>query len=206
MKLHKDIIQKSDEWFALRNQYPLTASNGTAIATGGKGLETLVWKATAERLSTGKVERYTNDDMERGNELEPQARQVYELETGNTVEEVGFITNEKVSPVVGVSPDGLIGDDGMLEIKCPADVKYLKLLAQYKSTGTFDIEKGYMVQMQMQMLVAERKYNMYMVYNPNFSPSYLLQRVEVDDKIVDKIKAGLKKGEELLEEINKQLS
>lgn len=204
MKKH-NVQQQTPEWFKLRSEHPLTASNGTAIATGGAGLETLCWTATAERLSKGVVEHYSNKDTDRGNELEPQARELYELETGNTVEVVGFITNDKVSKVGGCSPDGLVNDDGMLEIKCPADVKYLKMVADYKSTGTFEIENGYMAQMQMQMLFAERKWNDYMVYNPNFSPAYLIQRVKVDATIVEKIKAGLKKGEEILKEINNKL-
>jgi len=204
MKKH-NVEQKSDEWFALRAEHPLTASNGTAIATGGKGLETLCWTATAERLSTGEVERYTNEHMERGNDLEPDARVLYELETGSTVEEVGFITNDKVSKKGGCSLDGSVNKDGNIEIKCPADVKYLKLLAEYKSTGKITVEKGYMVQMQMQMMFSEKKWTDFMCYNPNFSPAYLIQRVEVDDTIVEKIKEGLKKGEELLEDISNKL-
>ena len=200
-----NVEQQSDEWFALRAKHPLTASNGTAIATGGKGLDTLCWTATAERLSTGVVERYSGEHTDRGNELEPQARSLYELETGNKIEEVGFVTNDKVSKVGGCSPDGLVNEDGNLEIKCPADVKYLKMVADYKSTGKFEVEKGYMVQMQMQMLFAERTWTDYVVFNPNFSPSYLIQRIEVDDEIVKKLKVGLEVGEILLERINNKL-
>jgi len=204
MKKH-NIEQKTKEWFDLRNKHPLTASNATAIATGGKGLETLCWTATAERLSTAEKIHYTNEDMERGNELEGQARSLYEMETGNTVEEVGFVTNSKISKVAGCSPDGLVNEDGNLEIKCPADVKYLQMVADYKTTGTFEVENGYMAQMQMQMLIAERKWTDYMVFNPNFSPSFLIQRIQVDDTIVEKLKKGIKKGEELLKEINNKL-
>ena len=101
--------QRSPEWFALRKQYPLTASKAQAIGNNGKGLETLVWEKLAEAYSSGVVEDFGNKHTERGVELEPQARSLYELETGATVVEVGFITNDKVSSVGGASPDGLVG-------------------------------------------------------------------------------------------------
>ena len=61
-----NIQQKTPEWFALRNKYPLTASEAQAIGNQGKGLETLVWEKMAERYSSQEKERYTNKDLERG--------------------------------------------------------------------------------------------------------------------------------------------
>ena len=108
MKLH-NVQQKSHEWFALRLQYPLTASEAQAIGNNGKGLLTLCWEKMAEKYSINEKERYTNHHLERGVELEPLARSLYELETGNTVTEIGFVTNEDISPIAGASPDGLVG-------------------------------------------------------------------------------------------------
>jgi len=200
MKLHTDILQGSPKWFELRTKYPLTASNAQAIATGGKGLETLCYAKMAERYSSQPKEQYTNDDLERGIELESQARGVYELNTGTTVELVGFVTNEEISPVGGASPDALVGDDGLLEIKCPKDEKYFKMLAT-----EIEIESKHMWQMQTQMLFTERKWCDYMLYNPNFKTSYLIKRVEVDEEMVDKIKAGLKIGEQIIKDIESKL-
>jgi len=204
MKLHK-VKQKSEEWFGLRRKHPLTASNSTAIITTGAGLETLCWTAIAEKLSSKIVEHYSNEHTERGIELEPQAVTIYELETGNEVEEVGFITNDKISDVGGVSPDGIISKDGMVEVKCPDDVKFLKLLAEFNETGKITIEKGYYRQMQMQMMFAERKWNDYVVFNPNFSPNIIIQRVEPDEKVVEKLKIGLAVGETIIKTIEKKL-
>jgi len=205
MKLHKDIEQKSEAWFSLRREYPLSASNATAIITAGVGLETLCWTAIAERRSSKVVEHYSNEHTERGIELEPQAITIYELETGNEVEEVGFITNNKISDVGGVSPDGIISKDGMVEVKCPDDVKFLKLLAEFNETGKITIEKGYYRQMQMQMMFAERKWNDYVVFNPNFSPNIIIQRVEPDKEVIEKLKIGLAVGETIIKTIEKKL-
>jgi len=205
MKLHKDIEQKSEAWFSLRREHPLSASNATAIITGGVGLETLCWTAIAERLSSKVVEHYENEHTIRGNELEPQAITIYELETGNEVEEVGFITNDKISKSGGVSPDGLIRKDGMVEVKCPDDVKFLKLLAEFNETGKITIELGYYRQMQMQMMFAERKWNDYVVFNPNFSPNILIQRVEPDKEVIKKLKIGLAVGEAIIKKIEIKL-
>ena len=87
MKIH-DVEQRSPEWFALRKQYPLTASKAQAIGNNGKGLETLVWEKLAEAYSSGVVEDIGNRHTERGIELEPQAISLYELETGAKVEVV----------------------------------------------------------------------------------------------------------------------
>lgn len=205
MKIHRDIKQQSEEWFALRRQYPLTASNGTAIITAGAGLETLCWKAVAERLSSKEVEHYSNEHTDRGNELEPQAIAIYELETGHEVEEIGFITNSKISKSAGASPDGWVEKDGGIEVKCPDDVKYLKLLAEYKGTGKITIENGYYRQMQMQMLIGERKWKDYIVFNPNFKESIIIQRVVPDLEVFKKIKIGLDVGEQIIIKIENKL-
>lgn len=203
-KIHK-VLQKSDEWFELRRKYPLTASHSTVIITAGAGLETLCWTAIAERLSSKEVEHYSNEHTERGNELEPLAVSIYELENNQKVDEVGFITNDKISKVGGASPDGLIGKDGGIEVKCPDDVKYLKLLAEYKETGFVNIGTGYYRQMQMQMMFAELEWVDYVVFNPNFKESIIIQRVEPDEEVFKKIKIGLTVGEAIIKKIEKKL-
>lgn len=199
MKIH-ECEQRSEEWFELRKQYPLTASKAQAIATNGKGLETLVWEKLAEAYSSGIVEDWSNKHTERGVELEPQARSLYELETGNEVQVVGFVTNDKVSKVAGASPDGLIGKDGLLEIKAFDDAKHFKM-----TILGIEIESQYMWQMQMQMLITGRKWCDFLAYNPNFEKSLLIQRVKADKEMQAKIVDGLKKGEELINEIKAKI-
>lgn len=196
-----NVEQKSEAWFALRLQYPLTASEAQAIGNQGKGLETLCWEQMAQKYSSQDKERYSNKDLERGVELEPLARDMYELETGNNVIEVGFVTNESISSVGGASPDGIVGDDGLVEIKCFDDTKHFKMSIDYKKTGTFEIESRYVWQMQMQMLLTGRVWCDFVAYNPNYKTSLLIHRVEADTEMQEDIKKGLAKGEITINEI-----
>lgn len=204
MKIH-NVEQKSEEWFALRKKYPLTASKAQAIGNNGKGLESLCWEVLSEKYSSADKDSFSTKDTERGNELEPQARDLYELETGNTVVEVGFVTDEKISTVGGASPDGLVNKDGLFETKAFADTKHFKAVVDFKKTGTFEIESQYMWQMQMQMLFTGRKWCDFVPYNPNFKQSLLMRRVLPDLEMQAKIKEGLIKGEKIINEIEAHL-
>ncbi len=200
MQIH-NVEQGSEEWFELRLQYPLTASEAQAIGNNGKGLETLCWEKMAQKYSSADKEQYSNKDLERGKELEPQALSLYELETGNKLEKVGFVTNEEISKVGGASPDSLVNEDGLIEVKAFADTKHFKALMDFKKTGKFEIESQYVWQMQMQMLFTGRKWCDFVAYNPNYKKSLLIQRVEVDEVMQNKIIEGLKKGEIIINEI-----
>jgi putative phage-type endonuclease len=200
MQIH-NIEQRSDEWYELRKKYPLTASNAQAIGNNGRGLETLIWNVLADKYSTAEKENYSNKDLERGVELEPQARAMYELERGVKVEEVGFVTNEDISKVAGASPDGTVGTDGLIEIKCFDDAKHFK----YSING-LEVESQYMWQMQMQLLITGRKWVDYVAYNPDFKSSLLIVRVEPDKEMQEKIVEGLKKGEQIIKEIEAKIN
>jgi len=182
--------QGSEEWFKAR-QLKMTASHAQAIASQGKGLESYVNELIADYLSTAEKEHYSNEHTQRGNELEPEARTVYEMETSNFVEEVGFIEHNEYS---GCSPDGLIGDNGGLEIKCPSDKVYVNYLLIDK------IPTDYMWQIQMNLLITGRKWWDYMIYNPNFEQDNVITRVEPDEEKLKKLKAGLEKGEQIIKE------
>lgn len=198
------ISQGTPEWFELRLKYPLTASNAQAIGNNGKGLETLVWEKLAERYSSQDKEKYTNKDLERGIELEPLAREMYELQTGNNVDEVGFVINDKVSKVGGASPDGLIvAQNGLVEIKCFEDKKHFKMIVEKNQTGTFKIDPEYEWQMQMQLLFTETDFVDFIAYNPNYKENLLIQRVLPNKEMQDEIIKGLQKGEELINNIEK---
>ncbi len=200
IKIH-EVEQNTPEWFELRKQYPLTASCAQAIGNNGKGLETLCWEKMSEKYSSGEVEGFSNKHTDRGNDLEPDARELYELETGNTVTKVGFVTDEEISPIGGASPDSLVNEDGLLEVKCFADTKHFKMIADFKKLGKFEIESQYLWQMNQQMLFTGRKWVDFLAYNPNFPQSLLIQRVEADEEKQKAIKEGLEKGERLIQEI-----
>lgn len=187
MKIH-NMEQKSEEWFAIRKG-KMTASHAQAIATNGKGLDTYILEMMSEYYSSGEKEYYSNKDTERGNELEPIAREWYEMKTDNKVEEVGFIEFDEYA---GCSPDGLIGDDGLVEIKCPNDNNYFKVLLN----GEKAIESKYVWQVQMQMLLMGRKWCDLVYYNPNFKESIKIFRIELDDAKTTKLSEGLRAGRE----------
>jgi len=194
MKMHS-CQQGSEDWFKLRAG-KLTASNAQAIATAGKGLETLCYKTLADKYATTLEEGYTNSNMERGTELESQARSIYELETGVVVDQVGFI---EYSDYVGGSPDGLIGTDGVVEIKCHDNTNHFRLL-----TGQ-DTDPKYVWQMQMLLLITGREYADMLAYCPNFSKSLIVRRFEKDADMHKKLLAGFVEGERLIKEIESKL-
>ena len=188
-----DIIQGMDEWHEARRGR-MTASKASAIRAQGKGLDTLCYELASQRLSTGwdPYGGYLSEDMLAGIENEGQARDLYRRITGATVAEVGFVD---LNAYVGCSPDGLVGDDGLIEIKCPSDKVYLQYLVER------DIDTKYMAQMQMQMLVCRRAWCDYVVYNPNYKKRMVIQRVERDIDAQQKIYAGLLVGYKIMQEI-----
>lgn len=195
-----DVVQKSDAWLALRREYPLTASEAETIRVGGKGLETLVFKKLSEKYSSGEALRFSNKDTDRGEDSEPTARALYSLERGVEVREVGFITNDEISPVAGCSLDGIIvGEEGLWEGKGFADDKHFKMTIR-----GVEVEKDYLAQVNMQMLLTGYTWCDFSVYCPNHIPSLLTIRVYADAKIQEEIMAGLKKGEEIIREIEEK--
>lgn len=183
MKTHK-FKQGSDEWFKVRLG-KLTASSAQAIASKGKGLDTLVFEKVAEIITKKPKPSFTNEDIERGKELESMARNAYELETSNRVIEAGFC---EFNRSVGASPDGFIGKDGLVEIKCKNDTNFVR----YLYDGKIAPADGW--QMQMQMFVTGREWVDYVIFNENFDPQIIIKRVARNESEIAKIKAGLSIG------------
>lgn len=186
--------QRSDEWFAVKLG-KFSASDATAIQANGKGLSSLIYKKVAERMGAQDQDKYTNPDMERGNEAEGLARTAYEIETGNAVKQVGFV---ELDEYTGCSPDGLVGEDGLVEIKCQRGYKYIEL------AHTKKIDKAYLDQMQMQMLVTGRKWCDYVCFNEDFAKPLII-RVEADPGTHIKLKTGLIAGIKKVKEITEGL-
>lgn len=185
--------QGSDSWFAIRKG-KLTASHGTAIATNGAGLKTYVKDIVLAMFTTKPP--LTGADFDRGNELEPIARMKYEFEKGVEVLEVGFI---EISNRAGYSPDGLVGDEGLIEIKARNDSKHLDLLLTNK------IDTGTVWQMQMGMMATGRKWCDFISYNPNFKKnSMYVQRVHRDEVAIQKLRKGVYEGSKMIEELLRQ--
>ena len=192
MKIY-NFEQRTEDWYNIRKG-KMTASNAETIIANGKRLETYIYNLMAEYYSSAEKENYINADMQRGIDLEPEARLEFEFYTNLDVQEVGFI---EYNDFIGVSPDGLIGDDGLIEIKCPNDSIYFKLLLSN------NIKPEYIAQMQMQMYVTERQYCYFVSYNPNFEKSLYIKKINRDEEMIDKLKKGLERGTELIKEIKK---
>lgn len=167
--------QRSPEWFQARLGVPSASAFGRVITPGGKPstqADGYLNKLVAEIL-TGKSEyQEVNEAMQRGTDLEPEARQYYELIAG-PVQEVGFCIHDDG---FGCSPDGFVGGDGLLEIKCPLAHTHVEYLIDDAIPGI------YIPQVQGQLLVTGRKWCDFLSYHPDMKP--LLVRVERDEKFI----------------------
>lgn len=189
MEIH-NFPQYSPEWWEVRSK-KMTASHAQAIGNQGKGLESYALELVCSHYSKDK-EGYSNGHMQRGLELEPEAATVYQAETLSDVQEVGFVV---YSDYVGCSPDRMVNNDGLLEIKCLSDKVYFQLLLTGK------IETKYLWQMQMQMLCCGREWCDFFAYNPNFDRNYWMMRVFPEQAKVDKLINGFEMGEKLIRDI-----
>ena len=182
------IEQRTDEWHAVRCG-KITASRMNAVMNtlknGDSGAERrkYIGELVCERLTGEPTPHFQNAAMQHGTELEPLARQAYELETGNLVDEVGFYEHPSI-PNAGASPDGLIGDDGLIEIKCPESYTHIETLR------TGEIKQDYIYQMQWQMECTGRKWCDFVSFD-NRLPEKLqifIKRVYRDDELIEKMK------------------
>jgi len=187
---YHNLIQGSPEWFEFRKGM-LTGSNATAIGANGTGLITYCKKIAME-LSGFESEKYTNSDMARGNELESIGRYAYELEYSTNVIITGCVTNDDY-PDVLISPDGLIGDNGGIEIKARNDEKHYSLILG----ETKEIPDN---QIQMTLLITDRKWWDFVSINPNFTKPIFVKRVYPDLLYHRKLIAGFSTGRKLIKE------
>ena len=181
MKYYYNIEQGTEDWHKLRLG-KFTASNFSTLfmKKTTKGYQNLINQIVYERLTNEIPESFSNGWMERGLELEPAAIENYELETFNKVHRVGFV---ELNSWVGASPDGLVGTDGQVQIKCP---KYSTLIEYLLSDK---IPNDYYIQMQGELMVTERQWNDFYVYHPNLKP--LLIRVHPDLEMFEAINTEL---------------
>lgn len=185
------IEQGSDEWHRERDG-KLTGSYAAAIGNRGAGLKTYVSQICARmRRINDIIYSFKNAVMERGNEFEKFARMAYEIEAGLIITEVGIGI---YSDYVAASPDGLIGEDGGVEIKCRNDEKHFK----YITTGK--VESATIWQINMNMLVFGRKWWDFVSYNPDYKKPLFIKRFEPDPIMQNKLLAGFKVGEKMIKE------
>jgi predicted phage-related endonuclease len=122
--------------------------------------------------------------MQFGTDTEPQARMAYELMTGETVAETGFVPHPTIAGF-GASPDGLVGADGLIEIKCPNSATHIETLLDGK------VPSQYMIQMQVQMMCTGREWCDFVSFDPRMpgDMNFWMQRVHADHASQTHIKA-----------------
>ena len=156
--------QRSDDWFAARRG-KVTASRindvMSTLKSGGEAASRKNYRAqlVVERLTDQTGESYINGAMQWGIDNEDAARECYQFTRGVYVEEVGFIDHPTI-PMCGASPDGLVGDGGLLEIKCPDTATHIDWLL----AGVVPAE--HITQMQWQMDCANRGWCDFVSYDP----------------------------------------
>lgn len=167
--------QRSAEWFAARLGVPSASQFGKVVTPTGKRstqVDGYLNKLVAEILTGKSDQQEPNEAMTRGTELEPEARAYYEL-IGGPVVETGFVIHDDG---FGCSPDGLVGDTGLLEIKCPLAHTHVEYLRENALPGL------YVPQVQGQLLVTGREWCDFLSYHPDMKP--LLIRVERDEQFI----------------------
>lgn len=156
IKYFQDIEQGSDEWYELRCGV-LTASNMKLVLTptlkiaNNDKSRAHAFELLAQRITKYVEPQYISDDMIRGQEDEILARAKY-AEHYAPVQEMGFVVNDEWGFIIGYSPDGLVGDDGLIEIKSRR-AKY-----QIETILTGQVPEEYMLQIQTGLLVTGRKW------------------------------------------------
>jgi putative phage-type endonuclease len=199
------MIQGTSEWLALRAGKFTGSRFADLMATTRSGPSTsranLITTLALERLTGEPEQTFQNDAMRRGSELEPLARGAYEAHTGELVTCTAFVIHP-VHDFCGISPDGMLGDDGLLEIKCPASqAKHLAALRD----GSHANE--YRWQIQGQLWVTGRLWCDAVSYDPRF-PSGLqlaITRVERDEKAIEALEIACIKADAEVDAIVEEL-
>lgn len=183
MKILNDFEQGSLEWHKARCG-KITMSHSKELLTGGKGRmrQSYILDVVAERLSGEPLDSYYNADMERGNFLEEWALKAFNQLTGLEVSRVGFVLQDDER--IGCSPDGLIGDDAGIEIKCPKPRQHIRTIFE-------DGVEDYRKQSLGNMWVCEREH-WYIVSFCPWVKSYPLyiKRINRDELIISKLAAS----------------
>ncbi len=192
MRIH-DCIQGTSEWTRLRAGIPTSSDFDKILTAGGspsKQAEMYMFALLAERIMGHPRIEYMSRWMDRGSQMEAEAVSFYELQRDCETVKVGFITNDEGT--IGASPDRLVGDTGLLEIKVPSEAVHVSYLMQ--SGSAYD---AYRVQTQGQLWIAEREWNDLLSYHPEMPPALI--RVERDEKFIAQLSAAVSAFVEVLE-------
>lgn len=175
-----DYEQRSEGWYAARLGVPTASSFAKLITSTGKratSADAYINELIAERLTGQSKVIPTTYAMQHGIDHEPAARYFYEFMTERKVKEVGLCLHDEMA--AGASPDGLIGEDGLLEIKCPQAAIMVKYLRDQK------LPTDYKAQVQGQMWITGRSWCDFVAYHPDMKS--MIVRVDRDEKYIESL-------------------
>lgn len=204
MIIFDHVEQGTEEWHEMRRGV-ITASRFKDVMSKGRGTapsktrHAYMLELAAEVL-TGNVEHFEpNKYMQWGTEKEPEAKSMYEFLTDNEVSEVAFIKHDTFN--CGVSPDGLVGDNGGIEIKCP------KTTTQIETFLSGKMPSQHKAQVQGCIWVTERDYWDFVSFDPRIDgeASFFNVRVERDEKYIKELADGIALFDDQLQDLIKQL-
>ncbi len=186
------IEQGTPEWFAARLGKVTASRVADVIAKTKTGYsasrESYLVELALERITGTRQEGFTNDAMRWGTDNEPLARAAYEARTGELVEEVGLLLHPRIEQA-GASPDGLVGLDGQIEIKCPNSATHVRTLRTGKPEGK------YVTQMQWQLACTGRAWCDFISFDPRMPEGLQLfvTRIKRDDDLIKDLEAEVAK-------------
>jgi len=184
--------QYTDEWYSARLGKVTASRVADVMAKTKTGYSTsrqnYMMQLLCERLTGKKEESYSSAAMQRGTEMEPIARAVYEAEKGLFVVETGLVEHEEIKNF-GASPDGLVGDDGLIEIKCPNTSTHVEFLRTGKIDGK------YQIQMLVQMACTKREWCDFVSYDDRLPEQLSYKRVRFmrDDERIAEIESEVER-------------
>ena len=181
-----DVDQGTPEWKAARAGMPTASMFKDALAKGeGKTRRTYMLKLIGERLTGELAEGYNNSHMERGNEMEPEARDAYAWHADVEPVQVGFVVNDGLIDLgpIGCSPDSMIGEAGLLEIK----TKLPHIQCEVLLKG--EVPTEHLKQIHGAIWICEREWLDFVSYWPSL-PTFI-KRVYRDEKVITELKTGI---------------
>jgi len=186
-----ELIQGTPEWRAARAG-SLGASQVqqalSRIKSGwGADRANVMAQLVVERLTGLPTDSFTNAAMQWGNDKEPEARAAYSFIMDVDVAQVGLVLHPTI-PGTHASPDGLVGERGLLEIKCPNSATHIETLSGGAVPGK------YVTQMQWQMACTEREWCDFVSFDPRLPAEMQLfvRRVERDDALIASLEADVR--------------
>lgn len=201
-----DELQRTEEWHAERagkftgSRFCDVLARNKRTGEPLKAYHDLIWQVVVERMTGQAVEGPSGFALQWGADVEPYAREAYELESGHVVIESGFVQHPEHA-FAGCSPDGLIGTDGGLEMKCP------KNSAVHLERFISGVPEEYVPQIQGCMWVTNRQWWDFVSYDPRMPETHRLLRITVqrDNEFIAKLESAVLEAEAAAQALYDQL-